>query len=735
MLKHIMATNNYLFSILTKATSVTGFTIKTNSDNVPYAMFELPLSQPRLLINDIPFRVIEQHLSIYKDLTDFSRNSLYHCSILLSHPDGKIHKLRAYYDQEDKLIGNISLKTEDPSPKKLTETIEIPKTESVALNQLIQALASPPVRLLVSMHKKEKAQQRHLKMLKRRYSAEAKMLEAKIITNQDFNTHRISELKQSITFLHKQLQEITTIQTNFTDPRIARLQNLLAQKQRQWQAEQSSQPMPQKKQLPLSTSPQATAKKPSAMSTEVIKQALSSSQAGTKVTPKKTSPQSSTKKQRKTPNKTEQLKAKLAQQQQSINEDLKKLMIESTANDTHIINIKELLQRLSLFDLQLIENGLEQDYQLWCEQTKAEIEDFCTTVFITAIANNQKAFIQKYLAIAPVVPDEVLKYAINNNNPSLIQAFFQKSHTPINHLSIDNASQPNQPLLQYAYEHKLDLAFEALFKLGANSLTPLENGQPLLHELLSKPYHRFYPLAMQYIYSKGRATYFAQLSIQLEDYLNAHSLPEPQKIELRGALETYKILKTLSLPLSDRELALRENHQNLFITGFIGKLSPELQQKLEQDERFQQAKNAYLRQYADIAGTLTPKQFLQFNHKCRETVDDYLRVSKITDLKSIELETVIEAITKQTKELPEYKGWAITLTDTNLPRASVEQIAHSTNKKYEKTRQLGATVFGLRAAAASLQTEAKTLKEQIAIACAAPANADADSQESNSPPL
>ena len=101
---------NVLKDIHNRGEAPTGTLFKVKAGKTNYAMIELPVIYRLFLIDGDEYRLKEQHISVFEDVTEFSRGSVYHLTITLVDELGQQYKLRGYYNAHDNLVGELSFK-------------------------------------------------------------------------------------------------------------------------------------------------------------------------------------------------------------------------------------------------------------------------------------------------------------------------------------------------------------------------------------------------------------------------------------------------------------------------------------------------------------------------------------------------------------------------------------------------------------------------------------------------
>ena len=254
-----------------------------------------------------------------------------------------------------------------------------------------------------------------------------------------------------------------------------------------------------------------------------------------------------------------------------------------------------------------------------------------------AITKNNLVVVSTIVNSSESLPEELLKFALDNDDSSLIKLFFQKCSTPINHLSITNDDDHAQSLLLYTYQHNYSNAFKTLFKLGANPFICLDDGLPLLHHLISNPKGPFYSFTQQQLQLAGHQPYMTQLCILLEDYSEAHLLDDDEQIKIKGAIENYRIQLSMVLPVSKKEAAFIADAEAEISSSFFSKLSEDVQVELTTDPNLIQAKNNYLRAVSAAMSTLSKKEYRKSN----------LLGKDFFQSKAQEIEMAIQLLTKE----------------------------------------------------------------------------------------
>lgn len=590
--------------------------LKVTAGKTNYAMIELPAIYPLFSIDGDEYRLQEQHISIFEDITEFSRGSVYHLTITLVDKMGQQYKLRGYYNAHDNLVGELSFKNFGVPGVEQEQPISS-QTKAV-LGAMMQAQVLPVLQRIHQIDHKAK------KIFQDAYLSQVKNLIERFA---DLDKTSLSELKSLLKTTLKLDGEFSQLKRQLPYVNDKLRKRLIFDMQ------------------------SCISKQSGSASLGIINPFLSLQSGDAEaMADEVTSPVASKVQQKKLKAKTKKKKAK--KKSSSIPQDLQQLLVdfsrvESLDDDQDIsqviANVINLLDRAKQIDLFIAFD----DSIANCDHLKAQnsnlivdIEALLAQLLLEAVDTQQLDLLQEYMPYASAIKLQIIQLAIDNDDGALLRALFSQHNVDINRYTMPQETD-GIPLFLYAYRYNKTEILKVLLEFDVNVLIADESGFPVLHRIISDIEDPYYPLMMKHISQKGLPAYCQQLTVLLQDYMSHTEIDDAQRNRILAKLETYRALQKLHLPNSIQERIVPIFEDTARQLAFV-KLFPEpLQQMVKEDLDFIKLQNHLLEVAIHEMSKLSVQQYRNLRRFNVNHADQILLDVDPTIMKSLNKEILI----------------------------------------------------------------------------------------------
>ena len=573
--------------------------IQSNRDSIEYAFIPFAVSHQNIYINNTFFHVVENHITVFSDYTDFSLNSEYHYTATLEDQEGAQYKLRSYFDKNNNSSESLAFKTLPPLG---TQEVSIPVTSEThpILKMWIQAEANTVISPL--------AAQQHKKI-----SELTTVFDGEIAPLLDQFEHvkddmvALVELQNQTKKLSQKEKKIIQLTPEFKSLLLSSLKESI-----EWRKAEINMEKTQAAQLQEQPPMTANASSGALETTNLIPSKASHSKKKKKSKASAASHNS-------------HLPAKHGTKADDFQNEFTQLL-RRYETATYLTEPTSKAHSLMAFFTDV--NGLEcrlhllgsaeekMTLSLPLQTIKSDVTQQVQALMHEAIDSNTSEILTFLSGFTKLAAIEVLQYAIDTNNSKLIDDAFAHYPYAINRLSLTLPDTGIQvaPLV-YAYEIKAEHAFDALLKQSANPFVRYANNLPLMHHILKNISDgKFFPLMHQKIFELGHMPIMAQLIKTLEDELQTNvSLSMVDKDALTAAIRDYTSIQQIPAHAS-LKISSKIARTNAQLSSELNEcISPDLVRELEADHEYQDIKQQYISAQIEFLSNLSKTDYYKLN--------------------------------------------------------------------------------------------------------------------------
>lgn len=606
---------------------------KTSREGIPYIMLPLQATFNKLLIDDQIYQVTEQHISIFANVTAYSHHSPYHFTAHLQAENKTTFKLHVYFDQNDKVIGHISLK-ECLTTATDNEKVTYIKSDTASmLSAWAQAEATPCMTKLMQ-------QRNHtLNSLISRLETALIALSDEYHLLDSKDEAVLNSLQAKTADLRKKAKAIAFIDSQFTHPLLEELEkniewDLAYLQHARYQQQQEKTP----------------------------EQVHHSSKIQMTLSPTKSGKKSAHKAQTKTP-KHRQEKARITQEIKAVDKDLRELVaLGDTLKHAGLDKGKQselafaLYQQSLNFLLILAETQHPQKAacSFQAQRLQMEASTLCQALLNDALTCDDKHVITQLKTFLGHSPDKHLQYAIDQNDEQMIHDVLTNSDLAINRIRLKVDSDTEKHPLIYAFQQNKFEAFRALVEEGCNLLVPYEDELPLLHTLLSSEFEEYFNYVTRKLTMLELKLFSRQLIFSLESYLDRHpALSEEVRKNIELSINRYTLTQTCTTTIkelisgSEKHYALVNTQGASLQNEILTSIPSDVRNSLVNDPTFLQLLNKYVEAMNSFFQQLDPRERQQLLRFGKKHVEQIFSSNTETAAKLLEHKGLLYEVFKQ----------------------------------------------------------------------------------------